>query len=291
MTQQPSLFRKKPVTIEAVQFTQEALDAYFFDEQPLPAGLKVVQSTTHPPTRRVFSYKAGIETLEGFMEARIGDWIITGVQGERYPCKPDIFAATYEPADTPPASAQPERDWELSCDHCNGSGHVFVERQVAERKSDVQEFKEDCEECEGRGFTIAFEDIPGIAEYVRKSRPVASAQDDAKDVDARWYAVGRDGAATLCTCEEDARETAAESAQLFPNCAPYTAVQLIPAPAAGDALDAKRYRWLRDQTETDGIAIVMKDKHFDESHTCAENIDKFIDAALAAQVPHKGEAA
>ncbi len=37
-----------------------------------------------------------IETLEGKMYAEIGDWIITGIQGERYPCKPDIFAATYE---------------------------------------------------------------------------------------------------------------------------------------------------------------------------------------------------
>lgn len=60
------------------------------------------------------------------------------------------------------------------------------------------------------------------------------------------------------------------------------------APAAGDARDAERYRWLRDQTETDGIAIVMKNKHFDESRSCAENIDKFIDAALAAQ--RKGDA-
>lgn len=61
------------------------------------------------------------------------------------------------------------------------------------------------------------------------------------------------------------------------------------APAAdGDALDAARYRWVRDQTETDGIAIVMKNKHFDESRSCAENIDKFIDAALAAQ--RKGDA-
>jgi hypothetical protein len=39
-----------------------------------------------------------IETLEGTMRAEVGDWIITGVKGERYPCKPDIFAATYEPA-------------------------------------------------------------------------------------------------------------------------------------------------------------------------------------------------
>ncbi|MGH8749678.1 MAG: hypothetical protein ACREU5_11300 [Burkholderiales bacterium] len=40
-----------------------------------------------------------IDTLEGPLHASPGDWIITGIKGERYPCKPDIFAATYEPAD------------------------------------------------------------------------------------------------------------------------------------------------------------------------------------------------
>lgn len=40
-----------------------------------------------------------IDTLEGRMKADVGDWIITGVRGEKYPCKPDIFAATYEPAE------------------------------------------------------------------------------------------------------------------------------------------------------------------------------------------------
>ena len=40
-----------------------------------------------------------IPTLEGTMRAEIGDWIIRGVKGEFYPCKPDIFEATYEPAD------------------------------------------------------------------------------------------------------------------------------------------------------------------------------------------------
>lgn len=40
-----------------------------------------------------------IPTLEGTMIASPGDWIITGVKGEIYPCKPDIFAATYEPAE------------------------------------------------------------------------------------------------------------------------------------------------------------------------------------------------
>jgi len=40
-----------------------------------------------------------IPTLEGVMHASPGDWIIRGIQGELYPCKPDIFAATYEPAE------------------------------------------------------------------------------------------------------------------------------------------------------------------------------------------------
>ncbi|PPA77671.1 hypothetical protein C4E15_06590 [Achromobacter spanius] len=73
-----------------------------------------------------------------------------------------------------PTGATGERDWELACDQCNGSGHVFVKHQVAERKTDVQEFKEECEACEGRGFNIDFEDIPGIAEYVKSCRPAAT---------------------------------------------------------------------------------------------------------------------
>lgn len=42
-------------------------------------------------------YGLAIKTLEGVMKAYPGDWIIKGVQGECYPCKPDIFEATYEP--------------------------------------------------------------------------------------------------------------------------------------------------------------------------------------------------
>ncbi len=41
-----------------------------------------------------------IDTLEGTMRANVGDWIIKGIRGEVYPCKPDIFAATYERADS-----------------------------------------------------------------------------------------------------------------------------------------------------------------------------------------------
>ncbi len=58
-----------------------------------------------------------ITTLEGVMTAQPGDWIITGVKGERYPCKPDVFALTYEPVTPPPAS---ERHYALNPDQEDG---------------------------------------------------------------------------------------------------------------------------------------------------------------------------
>ena len=91
-------FRKKPVVIKAMQFTEAVRDAALFDGQPLPDGVHRGASTLHPPTRKVWSASFFIETLEGRMEVSVGDWVITGIKGERYPCKPDIFAATYEPA-------------------------------------------------------------------------------------------------------------------------------------------------------------------------------------------------
>lgn len=86
-------YRKKPVVIEAFQ-TDKELD---------------------------------IETLEGTMHASVGDYIITGVRGEKYPCKPDIFEQTYEPADVPTASPwhrveePPTQEGKyLVCDELNG---------------------------------------------------------------------------------------------------------------------------------------------------------------------------
>lgn len=84
-------FRKKPVVIDAVQFTEEMI----LDEQPLPKGV-VMKSKSVGPGRKVWSHRHVIETLEGEMQVNVGDWIITGVNGERYPCKPDIFEKTYD---------------------------------------------------------------------------------------------------------------------------------------------------------------------------------------------------
>lgn len=84
-------FRKKPVVIEAIENTgtpernREIID--WLRGSKTPAYMD-----THPERGRCLS----INTLEGAHWADIGDWIIRGVQGEAYPCKPDIFAATYD---------------------------------------------------------------------------------------------------------------------------------------------------------------------------------------------------
>jgi hypothetical protein len=85
--QEPLKWRKKPVVVQAVQFdgTLASIEALNIPEASQDLGSRTLQ----------------IHTLEGVMTAQPGDWIIRGVQGEFYPCKPDIFEATYEPADTP----------------------------------------------------------------------------------------------------------------------------------------------------------------------------------------------
>lgn len=79
-------YRKKPVVIDAIRYTGDfELDWLRDAEQVRSAGDG--------------SGACEIVTLEGVMRADVGDWIIRGVKGELYPCKPDIFDATYEPAD------------------------------------------------------------------------------------------------------------------------------------------------------------------------------------------------
>ena len=78
-------FRKKPVVIEAIQWTGKNLDECIdFLGQSFGA---------HWATNRIEVY-----TLEGSHIATKGDWLIRGIHGEYYPCKPEIFDKTYEPA-------------------------------------------------------------------------------------------------------------------------------------------------------------------------------------------------
>ena len=70
-------YRKKPVVIQATQWFKMG---------------------DHHAVIEISEGVAAVKTLEGPMYVTAGDWIITGVKGEHYPCKPDIFAATYEDA-------------------------------------------------------------------------------------------------------------------------------------------------------------------------------------------------
>ena len=75
-------FRKLPIEIEAEQWFPDETVSVGYDRH----GVEYTVCDR------------SIQTLEGPMRVSPGDWIITGVRGEKYPCKPDIFALTYEPA-------------------------------------------------------------------------------------------------------------------------------------------------------------------------------------------------
>lgn len=85
-------YRKKPVVIEAVQWLPE-------DPRHVnPAWLSAAQDIPWPKNGAVRSNNLLLQimTLEGTMTVNVGDYIIQGVKGELYPCKPDIFELTYE---------------------------------------------------------------------------------------------------------------------------------------------------------------------------------------------------
>lgn len=85
-------YRKKPVVIEAEQFTFEMKDRvldWVRSKNPNAYGDR--DEDNNPIVK--------IPTLEGEMTASLGDYVIVGVQGEVYPCKPDIFEQTYELVD------------------------------------------------------------------------------------------------------------------------------------------------------------------------------------------------
>ena len=88
-------FRKKPVVIEAMQL----VDLASHDE--IGRWIRRNSATAfHSSGSHSGGVWLKIDTLEGVVTASTGDWIIRGVKGEFYPCKPDIFDATYEPEES-----------------------------------------------------------------------------------------------------------------------------------------------------------------------------------------------
>lgn len=76
-------FRKKPVVIEAMRYDGNN-------------AIEIMAWAKLPEISEDLLGGIEIKTLEGTMKAGVGDWVIKGIKGEFYPCKPDIFAATYE---------------------------------------------------------------------------------------------------------------------------------------------------------------------------------------------------
>jgi hypothetical protein len=83
-------FRKKPIVIDAIQLTWDNWNKVceFVSEEYFGGGFN--------PDNDIDKVGLKIKTLEGTMDAVQNDWIIKGVNGEFYPCKPDIFEKTYE---------------------------------------------------------------------------------------------------------------------------------------------------------------------------------------------------
>jgi hypothetical protein len=87
-----SLYRKKPVVIEAIQWdgTWDGMDTI----NARWPEMRTTHLSSHKSSKTVRGW--GIGTLEGYHKVSVGDYIIKGVKGEFYPCKPDIFEMTYE---------------------------------------------------------------------------------------------------------------------------------------------------------------------------------------------------
>ena len=88
-------YRKKPVVIEAVRYTGHNGSNLRHWSGDVIIESPVLEPRAGNPTGEYVQ----IKTLEGTMTAIVGDWIIKGIKDEFYPCKPDIFEATYEPVE------------------------------------------------------------------------------------------------------------------------------------------------------------------------------------------------
>ena len=89
------LYRKKPVIIEAIQWNGNNLEEVM---KFIGSEFEYQEKTSYATNKFYFDVFRGLRlnTLEGKMNVSINDYIIKGIQGEFYPCKPDIFELTYE---------------------------------------------------------------------------------------------------------------------------------------------------------------------------------------------------
>lgn len=184
-------YRKKPIVIEAVQVTDSTFDA------PHPNPEHVIGVLYDPAQRAAF-----IVTLEGTMRADLGDWIITGVKGEKYPCKDEIFRLTYEPV-------TPATEHRSSCGIAQGTsaeegGEAEANPQTRRRNESWAPIRRACEAA--AHAEAAWWAMSSAAGEATKARTEAEARVAiAAEVEA-WADVAADAAAKVwATVEEEKR--------------------------------------------------------------------------------------
>jgi hypothetical protein len=154
-------FRKKPVVIDAMLYDGDnkydickwSGDKVWYG-YPESVGKSAVSLGYEPASDLRCS------TLEGDLRASVGDWIIKGVAGEFYPCKPDIFEQTYEPASVPVLETPPPREW--ICPDCGGSGSA---------PTGVEHYGQHemggCETCAATGIFNPYDALKENGEYIK----------------------------------------------------------------------------------------------------------------------------
>jgi hypothetical protein len=124
-------YRKKPVVIEAIQWVPGIMT-----HLDLPEWFKNALASG-----RIFgkNQQNFCKTLEGNMEIRNGDWIIQGVKGEIYPCKPDIFEMTYEPS---PSESKCKTIEEIVCEYLQDEDEVDGNKSIRDIVEEYMELNE-----------------------------------------------------------------------------------------------------------------------------------------------------
>ena len=145
-------YRKKPVTIEAIQLNNHNVREV---AEWCGADLGHTFGSTEPDSLH-------IPTLEGTMAAYIGDYIIRGVQGEFYPCKPDIFAATYEVPTNNETAADEHHSVQELYDYRMAYNSLLFNQWARDGKYEVHKSWRhgDGEKCFGGGWFIVSATTP-----------------------------------------------------------------------------------------------------------------------------------
>lgn len=149
-------YRKKPVTIEAIQLTRHnACEIAEWGGENVFVVYIVGERFDHEKA-------INIRTLEGVMEANPGDYIIKGVQGEFYPCKPDIFAATYEVPTNNETAADEHHSVQELYDYRMAYNSLLFNQWARDGKYEVHKSWRhgDGEKCFGGGWFIVSATTP-----------------------------------------------------------------------------------------------------------------------------------